>query len=75
MKKILFCALMLISASASAREYNIVCKWADGTKDVYTQKEIWTASITQTGTSMTMNDGSRIEYSNAVQCKMVVTKE
>lgn len=75
MKTILFVVLMALSANAAAREYNIVCKWTDGTKEVFTQKEIWTASITQAGTSMVMNDGTRIEYSNAVQCKMVATKE
>lgn len=74
MKKILFCILMLISASAAAREYDVVCKWADGTKDVYPQRDVWTATINQGGTIIQMRSGEIVQYSNAVQCKMVATK-
>lgn len=75
MKKVIFLVLLALSATASAREYRVVCKWADGSKEVYSSKEVWTASSTQAGTSIVMNDGSHVEYSNAVQCKIVVTKE
>lgn len=75
MKKVIFLVLLALSANASAREYRVVCKWTDGSKEIYSQKEVWTASITSAGTSIVMNDGSRIEFSNAVQCKIVATKE
>lgn len=75
MKKILLLVLLAMSANASAREYNVVCKWADGTKEVYPQQEVWTARITEAGTFIQLSDGTVIAYSNAVQCKLVGTKE
>jgi len=71
MKKIILLALLALSANASAREYDVICKWTDGTKEVYTQKEVWTVTVNQGGTTIQLNDGTRIEYSNAVQCKVV----
>lgn len=75
MKKIILLALLALSANASAREYDIVCKWTDGTKETYSRHEVWTASSNQYGTTIQLNDGTRIEYSNGVQCKIVGTSE
>lgn len=71
MKKVIFLVLLALSANASAREYDVVCKWSDGTKEVYSQKEVWSARVDQTGTSIEFKDGTFIRYSNAVQCKVV----
>lgn len=74
MKKILFVVLMALSASAAAREYDLVCKWADGTKEVYSQAEVWTATVSQGGTTLQLRTGEIITFSPSVQCKMVATK-
>ena len=74
MKKVLFLVLMSISAGASAREYDVICKWADGTKEVYSQAEVWTATVSQGGTTIQLRTGEIITFSPSVQCKMMATK-